>query len=53
MITIAKARKVLGEDSKDLSDQEIQELLDQLHALADVALATPELSQRWLKTLKE
>lgn len=36
-MTILAARKILGKDAKDLTDEQIQELLDQLFCLAELA----------------
>lgn len=36
MITIAKARKILGKSDEKLTDEEIQLVIDQCYALAEV-----------------
>lgn len=37
-MTVKEARKSLGKDAKDLTDEQIQELLDQLFCLAEIAV---------------
>lgn len=37
-MTILHARKVLGEGSKNLSDEQMQDLLNQVYALAEIAV---------------
>ena len=38
IITVKKARKVLGKDAKDMSDSEIEDLIENLDILAKDAL---------------
>lgn len=39
MITVKQARRILGKEVVDLSDDDIQQMLNQLYALAEIVLS--------------
>lgn len=53
MVTISKARKILKNEAKNLSDEQIKELLGQFYCLAEVAAQSLQKNPKWIKTLKE
>lgn len=53
MVTVSKARKILGEEARGLNDEEVEKLLNQLRALAEVAVLALEKDPKWIKTLRE
>ena len=38
MMTIEKARKILGKKAENMSDEEVQEIISQLETLAHIAI---------------
>ena len=51
---ITKARKVLGKDSKDLTDEQVQEYINSASVLAEIAIdtfqkMTPEQTKKYIK----
>lgn len=38
IMSIKEARKLLGKDAKDMSDEQVAELVEQIHELAKLAL---------------
>lgn len=43
-ITISKAREILASDSEGLTDKEVQEIIDWLDKMADIAIDSVESS---------
>lgn len=52
-MTITEVRKILKNEAKNLTDKQLEILLNQLYALAELAVLTLQKDPKWIKTLKE
>lgn len=44
--SIKEAKKILGKDAKDLTDNEVKEIVDWLYEMADIAIEIVEKSDK-------